>query len=450
VRRIFHVARRDFIATVTTRAFILALTVPPLFYAAFGWFAPRMMNERVPATTGDLSVFDRDGEVIGGVRDYLRPDAILERRRAAMNRAVQSTMKSPGAVPAGSTALAAGLLDAPRIDVIETAASDLSRAKAALAAGDKRQIALVVIHPDSVRRSAAGSYGTYDLFVRANLDDRIQGEIRDALENSIVHARLHAAGLDPDDVEAMTTVRRARSVTITAEGEAETVPAFARILPFAFAILLLMSVMSSGQYLMTTTIEEKASRTMEVLLSAVTPLELMSGKILGQLAVGLLVLGLYSAVGLAVLFSLALLGLLNLSLLFYLFVFFLLTYLVFGSLMAAVGAAVNELREAQSLMMPLTMSMMVPWLFLFRISREPTSLFSTVISFVPPMNAMAMLARLTSTSPPPLWQVWLSIGVSVAAAGAALWFAAKIFKIGLLMHGRPPNFRTLLEWAYRA
>jgi ABC-2 type transport system permease protein len=155
-------------------------------------------------------------------------------------------------------------------------------------------------------------------------------------------------------------------------------------------------------------------------------------------------------VGLAVLFSLALLGLLNLSLLFYLFVFFLLTYLVFGSLMAAVGAAVNELREAQSLMMPLTMSMMVPWLFLFRISREPTSLFSTVISFVPPMNAMAMLARLTSTSPPPLWQVWLSIGVSVAAAGAALWFAAKIFKIGLLMHGRPPNFRTLLEWAYRA
>src|ERR1044071_8503793 len=156
---------------------------------------------------------------------------------------------------------------------------------------------------------------------------------------------------------------------------------------------------------MTTTIEEKSSRTMEVILSSVSPLELMAGKILGQLAVGLLVLAIYSSVGVAALFSMALLGLLDPSLLFYLFIFFVLTYLVFGSLMAAVGAAVNELREAQSLMMPITLLMILPWLFLFRISRDPTSVFSTVISFVPPMNAIAMMARMTSTTPPPIWQV---------------------------------------------
>jgi len=450
VTKIFHVARRDFIAAVTTRAFILALLLPPVFYAGFFWFAPRMMNEKMPALTGELAFVDRDTGIVDDIRQYLRPEAIAERRRSAVNRVIQSSLKRDMPSPMGTAASDASLIGVPRLEVVQVSESEVSREKAALASRDKHRVALVVMHSDAVRRSPGAPFGTYDLFVRANLDDRIQSEIRDALERAIVQARLHAAGLDPNEVEAMTTVRRVRSVTVTDQGEAATVMAFTHFLPFAFAILLLMSVMSSGQYLMTTTIEEKASRTMEVILSAVSPLELMAGKILGQLAVGLLVLGLYSAVGLGVLFSLTLLGLLDLSLLFYLLLFFLLTYLVFGSLMAAVGAAVNELREAQSLMMPLTMTMMLPWLFLFRISRDPGSVFSIVISFVPPMNAMAMLARLTSTSPPPLWQVWLSVGVSVAAAGAALWFAAKIFRIALLMHGRPPNLRTLITWAYRA
>ena len=76
-------------------------------------------------------------------------------------------------------------------------------------------------------------------------------------------------------------------------------------------------------------------------------------------------------------------------------------------------------------------------------------MFATVVSFIPPMNAFAMLLRLTSTSPPPMWQVWLSIAVGIVAAGGALWFASRVFKIGLLMHGRPPNFATLLKWAVR-
>ena len=103
-------------------------------------------------------------------------------------------------------------------------------------------------------------------------------------------------------------------------------------------------------------------------------------------------------------------------------------------------------REAQSRMTPVTLLMMIPWLFWLPISREPNSLFATVVSFIPPMNAFAMLLRLTSTSPPPMWQVWLSIVVGIAAAGDALWFASRIFKIGLLMHGRPPNLSTLVRW----
>ena len=176
-----------------------------------------------------------------------------------------------------------------------------------------------------------------------------------------------------------------------------------------FALLLMISVMSSGQYLLTTTIEEKSSRTMEVILSAVSPFELLTGKILGQMAVGLTILVTYSSIGILSLVSMAMLGLIDPSLLVYLFIFFLITYVTMGSLMAAIGSSVNELREAQSLMTPITLLMMIPWLFWFPISREPNSLFATVVSFIPPMNAFAMLLRLTSTSPPPMWQVWLSI-----------------------------------------
>jgi ABC-2 type transport system permease protein len=168
------------------------------------------------------------------------------------------------------------------------------------------------------------------------------------------------------------------------------------------------------------------------------------------MAVGLLVLTLYSSAGLLALVSMALFGLLDLTLLVYLLIFFLITYLVIGSLMAAIGSAVNELREAQALLMPVTLTMMTPWIFWFPIVRDPNSLFATTLSFVPPMSAFAMVLRLTSTSPPPFWQVWLSIGIGLAAAAAALWFASRVFRIGLLMHGRPPNFATLVRWARQA
>src|SRR5439155_8402232 len=104
---------------------------------------------------------------------------------------------------------------------------------------------------------------------------------------------------------------------------------------------------------MTSTVEEKSSRIVEVLLSAVSPLELMAGKILGQMGVSLVALSLYLILGVALLVSSAMLGLVNLSLLFYLAIFFVLAYLTIGSLMAAIGAAVNEMKEAQSLMGPI-------------------------------------------------------------------------------------------------
>jgi ABC-2 type transport system permease protein len=452
MRKIFLVARRDFLATVSTKGFIIAIMVPPVIYALILLAFPRMMNNRVPAVTGRVAVIDQTGQVAEGVRRYLDPQAMAGRRDAAFTRAVESTpMAGAPAGAGGAAARRAVLGELPHLEIGESQPAALAEEKQRLTLDTaNRQLAVLVIHPNAVAPNDEGGFGAYDLFVRRNLDNRIQNEIRNAAAEAIVDARVRAAGLDRRRIDALTKVARPASVTVTATGDSATRADFAGLMPMGFTILLMISVMSSGQYLLTTTIEEKSSRTMEVILSAVSPLELLTGKILGQMAVGLTILITYSSMGILGLVSMAMLGLVDPSLLIYLFIFFLITYVIMGSIMAAIGSAVNELREAQSLMTPVTLLMMIPWLFWYPISREPNSVFATVVSFIPPMNAFAMLLRLTSTSPPPMWQVWLSIAVGIAAAGGALWFASRIFKIGLLMHGRPPNVATLWRWARQA
>jgi ABC-2 type transport system permease protein len=150
--------------------------------------------------------------------------------------------------------------------------------------------------------------------------------------------------------------------------------------------------------------------------------------------------------GIMLLASFALFGLFDFSLIFYLLIFFAITYLVIGSLMMAVGAAVNDMKEANGLLTPLMIIFTIPWVLWMPISRDPGSTLSVVTSFLPPVNTFAMLLRMASNTPPPLWQVWLSIAVGVGSVFCALWIAAKVFRIGILMYGKPPNFATLIRW----
>jgi ABC-type Na+ efflux pump permease subunit len=215
----------------------------------------------------------------------------------------------------------------------------------------------------------------------------------------------------------------------------------------AFMMLLFMSVMTSGQYLLTSTVEEKSNRVAEVLLSAVSAMELMAGKILGQMAVGLLILSLYAGLGLIALVSFATLGLIDPMLIVFLLIFYVLAFFTFASLMAAVGSAVNEMREAQSLMMPIMIVLAVPMMLWLPLSQDPNSMLAVVLSFVPPLSSFVMLLRMASLSPPPMWQVWVSIAIAAGGVYAAVWFAAKVFRVGLLMYGKPPSFGTLVRWA---
>src|SRR5262249_28165685 len=134
-------------------------------------------------------------------------------------------------------------------------------------------------------------------------------------------------------------------------------------------------------------------------------------------------------------------------LILYLFVFFLMAYLMYGALLQMIGAAVNQIADAQSLQSPIILLLILPYVLTLVIGNQPDAPLAVITSFTPPVNAFGMMARLASSSPPPFWQVLLSLLISVVAAWATVWFAAKVFRVGLLMHGKPPNLATLIKWA---
>jgi ABC-2 type transport system permease protein len=454
VRKVGHIAVREFVGTVATRGFIFGLLFTPAMLTLAFTVGPRLMAQGGIAVRGQVAVVDPTGRVAPELRAALAPEAIVARREETTRRALANAPAAVRDIAETSGAQrSAASTGVPDLEVVDRPPEpDLTAAKAWLtdASGsreERRHVGLVAVHPDAVTRADGQSdYGGYDLYVPANLDDRIEAAVHEGVREAIVNARVRQLSLDRRTIDQVVRVSRPPSITVTKTEERATVGVFNRLLPFAFVGLLLFSVLMGGQGLVTSTVEEKSSRVIEVLLSAVSPLELLAGKILGQMCVSLVILAVYIALGLLVLASFTMLGLLDPVLVVYLVLFFLLTYLTMGSLMVAVGAAVNEMREAQSLMMPIVMTMMVPWMLAAPIAREPNSLFSTAISFVPLVNTFAMLLRLTSSAPPPAWQVWLTMLVGVASVGAAVWLAAKVFRIGLLMHGKPPDFTTLVRW----
>lgn len=451
--KVLQIAVREFVVTVSSRAFIIGLLLLPVMGAVLALVLPKVLNPANFHASGQIAVIDPDGRVTAALRAALDPAAVAKRRAADAERALEALPAEARAVAADGAERGIAAAGVDLALVARPPDADVEREKAWLyeqpgrQPGGMRHLALIVVHADAVEPKVAGQpYGTYDLYVPAQLDDRAENEIRRSLREAIVQARIRARGLDPAAIESLVNVPRVSAVTVSRDSERSAVPAFNVLLPMAFGVLLFIGVMTGGQALLTSTVEEKSSRVIEVLLSAASPMQLMAGKLLGQMAVSLVALGLYLAMGMAVLTAFTLFGLVDLKLIAYLLIFFVITYLVIGSLMMAAGSAVNEMREAQTLVTPIMLMLVFPWLLWMPISRDPNSAFSVAMSFIPPVNSFAMLLRMTSVSPPPLWQVWLSIGVGAVSVYAALWITAKVFKIGLLMFGKAPDYRTLIRW----
>ncbi len=479
--RTLRVAYREFASTAFTKSFMFGFFVMPIIIFVGVAGATVLFNRDGPKVQGTVAVIDQSpgGKVAEGLRSRFTPERDEQEAKeqiARVQKAAEDSPLGPMARQAWETPQAQMALQqampraaitlevlAPDTDVKAEQArvlADSARRVDGAAAASQR-LALVVIPAGSVTPAAPvkpgdeGAFEAFQLHIRPKLDPQVQNRVRDKVRESLIDARLDAAGFaaERDRLRAMITQPRSETNEVTKEGVKKSNAGLAFLMPMAFMVLLWMSVFTAGQYLLTTTIEEKSSRVMEVLLSAVSSRELLIGKIIGQMAVGLLVLGLYGGLGVGSLFFTKTLSALDPLNLVYLAVFFLIAYALVASMMAAIGSAVSDMREAQSLMTPVMLILMVPMVLWMPISRDPNGMFSTIASMTPPLSPFVMVLRIPAAAgsiPVPLWQIAVSIALGLASVVFVAWAAAKIFRVGVLMYGKPPNLGTLIKWVRMA
>jgi ABC-2 type transport system permease protein len=222
------------------------------------------------------------------------------------------------------------------------------------------------------------------------------------------------------------------------------------VIPILLGFLFIIALFSGAQYLLQAVIEEKENRTMEVIITSISPLQLMSGKVLGLAGVGLtqvmawtsallIVLGLASQ---RVPFLNAVRvepGFIATALLM-----FVLEYLLFSALMGAIGSLVTSAKDGQSLSSPVILVAMTPWFFIPVFFIAPNGLIAVALSLFPLSAPLAMLLRYAA-APVPIWQVILAMVLLGGSVVGALWLASRVFRIGMLEYGKPVSLKAVWE-----
>ena len=223
--------------------------------------------------------------------------------------------------------------------------------------------------------------------------------------------------------------------------------------PIAFVYLLWTTVLMTASSLLTNTVEEKSNKLVEVLLSSISPLEMLSGKIIGTAATGLTLVGAWM---LCFVVTLSLVpqpasGGFNLAAVagdpFFLAsfaVYYLLGYLFYAAILVALGSMCDSMKDAQGLMSPVMMLMFLPLAAMVPVARDPNGTLARVISWFPPFTPFVMMNR--AAGPPALWEYVGTTALLVLSVVAAFWMSAKVFRIGILMTGKPPKLREIMRW----
>ncbi|KAA0215378.1 MAG: ABC transporter permease [Leptolyngbya sp. PLA3] len=463
MNRVFHIALREFKSTALTKGFIIGgIVVPLVLLLVISLVMPKLMNEKVPVVKGTVAVIDQTGVLTPAIEQRFAPEAVeaWQKRRqgqvvAEAAQAARDTQGVEGAINAGRVVQGAAEIRADlSVEMLAplTDEKNLAIAKQPLGEGtnleDGGRMALVVIDADAIEAApGASKFGGFQIFTRQKLDDRVIDLVRDQVREAIRATRIEAAGMNTERLEALMNVSQSDTQEIGPGGvERKSLGEWNIIFQFAFMLLMMMSVFISGQYLLTTTIEEKSSRVVELLLASTSSMSLMAGKIFGQMCVGLFLVLVYGSLGFAGMFLMERAGLVSPMMIVWFFCFYFIAYTTVASLMAAIGSAVNDLREAQSLMTPVMIIVMIPYLLWLPIARDPNGVFATVSSFVPGVSPFVMMVRLSSTTQPPVWQVLAAIGIGLVSAYGCVWLAAKIFRVGLLQFGKAPNYATMWRW----
>jgi len=419
-RRIRAIAWREFRYTALTKGFLIgAIILPGIMFAAIP-LLPMLMSSKSAPLIGRVVVIDPTNSLAQSLEMSLPMSA-----QKSLENQDNSSISEPF-----------------KVELTVENISDTARVEEFRAQLKESSLRALIIVTPSADGPAA------ELLVPSGASPRHTTILESALREAVTRARVNQANENYDRLSKLMGRSAIETRRVSPEGNESKENAQLRMLvPAGFMFLLWIAVFTSGNYLLTSTIEEKSSRVMEVLLSAASPIELLTGKLVGQAGVAGVMLLMYGGVGLAGLGAAAMLDVVPLQHLLWMLVWFPLAYFTVAAIMVSIGSAVSDLREAQSLIGPAMLALTIPLMLWLPIVESPNGMLATISSFVPPAAPFVMILRLTAANEPvPMWQALLAVFVNVLTVAAILWSGARIFRVGVLMQGKPPSPMELLRW----
>ncbi len=311
-----------------------------------------------------------------------------------------------------------------------------------------------------------------------------QNEVRSQLREIIRNEQYRKMGLNVDSIRNINDSIQIAAKEVTETGDAkDSHTEVAMGIAMGLCFLIYLSLVLFGTQVMRGVIEEKSNRIVEVVISSVKPFQLMMGKIIGIGMVGItqFVLWILLSLTLMTVFSTALfsdremaqqamgrnmtelpgeqaatanadfdwtaaldsVNFTELTICF--FVFFLGGYLLYSALFAAVGSAVDNETEAGQFTMPITMPLLIPYILSFGVLiNDPHGSIATWLSMIPFTSPVAMLVRIPFGVP--TWQIVLSAVLLIGGFVLTTWFAARIYRVGILMYGKKASLKELIKW----
>ena len=302
------------------------------------------------------------------------------------------------------------------------------------------------------------------------------------IEKRLSDIKLQNDGVDIEQIRASKTTLNIAQETFSGEKTSKIDSYLKLAFGGAAGYLLFMFIIIYGNMIMRSVIEEKTSRIIEIIISSVKPIQLMMGKIIGTSLAGVTQFVIWIILGSVLLFVVSAIfgidlmqmqspqqeminqamatsdaqniaqdlinGFVNLPILnlciAFLF-FFIGGYLLYSSFYAAIGAAVDNETDTQQFMMPILMPLVLAvYVGVFTVIEDPHGTVSTIFSFIPLTSPVVMLMRIPFGVP--IWQQLVSFGLLVLTFVFTVWFAAKIYRVGILMYGKKPTYKELFKW----
>ncbi len=424
MKRARTIARREYLTTIKRRAFLFTVIFIPIYFSFIMTFTSKMAMDEAKRTmkeTTSVGVVDSSGMFA------MAPSELHTETETS------GGPKLMGSSPEIASLVTTGVKSYP----------DFAAGEQALRAKDIRQ--LLVVPPDFVQTGRLRRY-LIKQSVFGGASDRLYG-------------RWVSTGLLSGRVDSLTSERISRplngmqSFTLDRITDSfllydDRKELFTLFIPIAIAGLLATSILIGGQYLLQGVSEERESRILESLLCTVSTDDIMVGKLIGLGGAGLTMVGVWTVAGLYLAGPQMALAQVHLppALFLFGFVYFLLGYLLYASIMTAIGAITTNLREANQYAMLFTFSIMIPVILMWAIVGRPEGQLATALSLIPFTAPTATVMRLGTGYPIPAWQLATSVGLLALTAFLTMKAGSKVFRIGLLLYGKTPNLPEIMKW----